>query len=136
MALETIVDTSVWIDYFSGKISSAHAKMLQLLLEQNQVVITDIIKHELLIGTNSQKEYDLLAHNLSGLKELWIEREFLKEFNQFGFDLRKAGLLGKYTDASIAFLASKHRMPVFSFDRYFHKLSQKKLISLMGEMIV
>lgn len=129
--IKVIVDTSVWIDFFNGKLLGKEKETLILLLEAEEAVITDIIKHELLIGANSASEYSELNDSLSALEEYSIDSDLRVEFNRFGFELRKRGFLGKYTDSSIAFLARTNQFPVYSFDKYFSKLAQKGMISIL-----
>ncbi len=129
-SVKVIIDTSVWIDFFHGTLSPQEKDTFVALLEAEEVVITDIIKHELLIGTNSSSEYTSLNNDLSAIEEITIQPSIKEEFNYFGFELRKKGLLGKYTDSTIAFLSKKHKFPVWSFDKYFEKVEQKGIISI------
>ena len=132
MSAGVIIDTSVWIDFFRGKLTARHKEALVLLLEADEVVITDVIKHELLVGASSKKDFHFLSDSLSALTEISLDSNAMTEFNSFGFELKLIGLLGKYTDLSIAFLAQKKDLPVFSFDQYFAKLARKNIISLFG----
>jgi predicted nucleic acid-binding protein len=131
MNAQVIVDTSVWIDFFRGSLNAKHKDAFVLLLEAEEVIITDVIKHELLVGAKVQKEFFFLQDCLSALEEFSIEAASKSDFNQFGFDLKTRGLLGKYTDLSIAFLAKIHEVPVYSFDKYFDKLAKANVISLL-----
>ncbi len=124
-----LVDTSVWIDFFSARLSQQNKETLLALLESENVVITDVIRHELLVGASNEREYLQLSRILSVLTELNLNSPLMEDFHRFGFEMKNKKLLGKYTDLSIAFLARTHRIPVFSFDQYFARLAKKKIIS-------
>lgn len=125
---KTIVDTSVWVDYFRGTLKAVARENLAASLLHNHVAITDIIFHEILMGARNDDQYSWLSGHLQSITCLAIEPNERNELSLFGFSLKKNGLLGKYTDLSIAYLAHKHDCPVVSFDNYFKKLSLRGLI--------
>ena len=63
-----------------------------------------------------------------GTKDASIPSASVDDFIVFGAQLRKRGLLGTYTDTSIAYLAQKQGLPVMSFDKYFTKLAAAEII--------
>lgn len=130
--LKYIVDSSIWIDFFSDHLPITSICNLNNALEVRQVVITDIILHELLVGTKSHKEYKALEILLSPIDKLRIPEEQLQTFNEFGWDLARKGLLGKYTDLTIAFLSQANDYPVISLDHYFATLAQHKIIKTIN----
>lgn len=125
---QVIVDTSVWISFFNGCLSPENRVKLVTLLEGEEAAITDIIKHELLVGATSHSEYIKLSDYLSSIEELSISSTQRGELSRFGYELKKQGLLGKYTDLSIAFLAKEFSYPIWSFDHYFSRLAKKSFI--------
>lgn len=126
-----LVDTSVWIDFFRAKLPRVLSSRLTELLEQQQVVVTDIIVHEILIGALTRKQYRKLQDLMSPFKSLHLTAEDSDGFNSFAWQLGKQGLLGRYTDLSIAYLSHKAGFPVLSFDRYFHRLADKGVIEVI-----
>lgn len=126
-----IVDTSVWIDFFKGRLNSTVRQGMEIALEKEQVAITDIIQHEILMGASSKKEWTLLTELLSPLEFLRIQSDQLKDFNQFAWRLRLQGLEGRYTDATIAYLSSIHKYPILSLDQYFKLLDKKDIVSII-----
>lgn len=128
MIQKTIVDTSIWIDYFLDHLPTKLTEQLSELIEYECVVLTDIIYFEILIGAKTKTESLKIKDLLSPFLILSIEKDELDSFIQFGQDLRKKGLLGKYTDLSIAYLAHKHKLPILSLDHYFKKLTQLKIL--------
>lgn len=126
-----IVDTSVWIDHFKGSLSFSVREKLFDSLKAGRVLITDIIRHEILVGARSEIEFHRLKKMFHAIGYLSIQESEKEEFEKFSWKLAKIGLLGKYTDSSIAFLAHHHKVPVLTFDRYFDKLKQKGLIEVV-----
>lgn len=128
--IKVLIDTSVWIDFFNGSLSEKQREAIVSLLDAEEVVITSVIKNELLVGATSLKNYLELENNLSAFQEFHLTEDSLPAFNRFSFDLKQKGILGKYTDVSIAFLAQKNEIPLWSFDRYFTQLKAKKMIEI------
>lgn len=126
-----IVDTSVWIDFFKGSLSAPINSFLEEAIPLTQVVITDIIFHEILMGALSKREYQKLEGYFSLFEVITISKELQNQFNQFAWKLHREGLPGKYTDLSIAFFSHHHKYPLLSFDKYFEKIAQKKFIELI-----
>lgn len=78
---ELIVDTSVWIDYFRGRLSTIVGGHLLHHLSQGQVAITDVILNEILTGTKSTKEYDEVADVFWAIQQFRIEPAQTDDFN-------------------------------------------------------
>lgn len=129
---KVIVDTSIWIDFFRGSLLEREKDFFIGLLENEKVAITEIIHHELLIGSKSQTEFVKLNALLEPYEVLSLCSYSQKEFNIFGYSVLKKGLVGKFTDLSIAFLSDKTQNPVWSKDKYFYKLNEKKIIAVIS----
>jgi predicted nucleic acid-binding protein len=123
-----LVDTSVWIDFFRGTTQELIRLGLSTLIDSNQVVLSDIILHEVLIGAKTEEEYQELEAMMNILTCYRIQEEELADFNRFSFFVKKKGLAGSYTDLSIAFLCHHHNLWLYSLDKYFKKLENLKLI--------
>ncbi len=134
MSLEskTVIDSSVWIDYLQdrsqGKPSSSLHSRLASILDSDYAAITDVIRTEILVGAASSAEFDKLDDLFSSVECLSLLKEDQRSFNNFCHMIKRKGLLGKYTDMSIAFLAKKHGYEVLSADKYFATLRSKKII--------
>lgn len=129
--MRAIVDTSVWIDFFLKALPPRKQSAMQSLIETGGVVLTDVIRFELLSGARNDSDFRKLEEMLSPLDMVRINDRLIEKFSGFGYDLNKRGLLGRYTDVSIAFLARCYRLPVFSLDRYFMKLSQHRIVKVV-----
>ena len=129
-AAKVLVDTSVWIDFFQGNLPLHHKSAFITLLDAEEVAITDVIRHEILVGAPTEEEFARLERMLNAIENYSLSDQEKHAFNHFGFELRQKGLLGKYTDLSIAFLAKERKIPIYSFDRYFTKLASAKVVRL------
>ncbi|HLB58510.1 MAG TPA: PIN domain-containing protein [Bdellovibrionota bacterium] len=123
-----IIDTSVWIEFFRGRLSPGSINIVQKFLEIELAYLTDIIKHEILIGSRNDSEYKKLSYLISAIHILDFNPEMKIEFNSFAFSLKKKGFINNYTDLSIAFISNYYDIPVYSFDGYFEKLSNAGVI--------
>ena len=126
--LYVIIDTSVWIDFLDASLGTSAKEKMIALLESRQAAITDVIRHEILAGARTKSEFDNLRRMLGPVKELFVTREEAPLLNEFGFHLKSIGLLGRYSDVSIAFLSRSHDVPVYSFDSYFGRLRKRRII--------
>jgi len=114
------VDTSVWIDYFNGKIND-ETNMLDAALVDGSVAIGDIIFLEILQGFRSDKDYNSAKKTLAALDQ----------YNMFGCSmalkcadnyraLRKKGItIRKTTDIMIATFCIDNQLPLLFSDRDF-----------------
>lgn len=127
-----IVDTSVWIDFFRGHLRSyVHARLFEGI-KLRVAAITDIIRHEILVGAKNKKQFKELRNLLSPLDCIRLADKELSQFDEFAWNLKKDGFKGKYTDAAIAFICFKNRYPLFTFDRYFKLLARKGILRLIS----
>ncbi len=126
-----IIDTSVWIDFFRGKLKPNALAFLSEMIPMRTAGITDIIRHEILVGASNKPERQQLRGLLSPLPCLRIQDDQLEEFDDFAWNLRHHGLMGKYTDVAIAFIGHSHKLPILSFDKFFTHMAQKNLIKIV-----
>jgi predicted nucleic acid-binding protein len=129
-----IIDTSVWIDFFRGKLKSGTLNFLSEMIPLRMTGITDIIRHEILVGAASKPERQQLRGLLSPLPCLRIQEDRLEEFDDFAWNLRNHGLMGKYTDVAIAFVCHSNKLPLLSFDNFFTHLARKNLIKTIANI--
>ena len=115
-----LVDSSVWIDFFSGTVC-AETDKLNEILGLEEVVIGDLILAEVLQGFRRDIDYkaaknvltSLVVHDLSG-KALAI-----KSANNFR-KLRKKGItIRKTADVIIATYCIENKIPLLFTDKDF-----------------
>lgn len=128
---EFIVDTSVWVDFFRGRLPKPILDYLSEGLELGAAAVTDIVRNEILVGARHSKDFLELKKLLSPLPCFRISDDDLPRFDEFAWRLSQKGLLGKYTDAAIAFVCHQRKVPLLSFDGYFYRLARKGILSVL-----
>jgi predicted nucleic acid-binding protein len=115
-----LVDSSVWIDYFTGK-DTAEAGALHRFLANELVAIGDLMLVEVLQGFRSDRDYRKARQLLLSLTVLnLLDTEIaLKSADNFR-RLRARGItVRKTVDAIIATYCIETGMPLLSADRDF-----------------
>jgi predicted nucleic acid-binding protein len=115
-----LADTSVWIDFFNGKIN-AHTDTLDAALIAGTVAIADLIFLEILQGFNSDKDYAQAKSHLAKLDQYSIFNTHVVERCAENYRaLRKKGItIRKTNDVIIATYCIEHQMPLLYMDRDF-----------------
>jgi len=120
-----LVDSSVWIDYFSGTNNTATSR-LDELLSSTIVAVGDLILAEVLQGFRNDSDYrtakslllDLELRELGGIE---IARKAAENFRA----LRKRGVtVRKTVDCFIATYCIEHDIPLLYRDRDFEPFAQ------------
>lgn len=115
-----LVDSSVWIDYFSGN-GSPETDFLDGMLGVSAVAIGDLILTEVLQGFRHDKDYKTARRLLSELTifELLGTKMAVKSANNFR-ELRKKGItIRKTADVIIASFCIEHNLPLLFSDKDF-----------------
>jgi predicted nucleic acid-binding protein len=115
-----LVDSSVWIDYFSGN-GSPETDFLDGVLGVRAVAIGDLILAEVLQGFRRDKDYKTAKRLLEELTilELLGKEMAIKSADNFR-KLRKKGLtIRKTADVIIASYCIEHEMPLLFTDKDF-----------------
>ncbi len=117
---QVIVDTSVWIDYFNGKVT-AHTDMLETLLQSSSVAITDVIMMEVLQGFRHDNDYNtakellniLDCYEILGKNNAVIYADFYRQLRKRGITIRKSN------DVMIAGFCIKNNFSLLFDDKDF-----------------
>ncbi len=115
-----IVDSSVWIDYFNG-IVTAHTDLLDTLLSQSKVGITDIIFMEVLQGFREDKYYTqaFSALNMLACYDI-LGKDNAIRYVSYYRQLRKKGItIRKSNDVMIAGFCIDAQIPLLFSDKDF-----------------
>jgi predicted nucleic acid-binding protein len=113
--MATIVDTSVWIDYFRA---GNNSEKLDFLIDENLIVINDLILAELVpfLKIRNQQTVISLLYNINKL-DLLIDWNQIIEFQ---FKCLKNGLNGiGIPDLIIAQNAKQNFCKIYSLDNHF-----------------
>ena len=126
--MPVIVDTSIWIDYFS---TGNNSEKLDFFIDENLIVINDLILAELvpyLRGCNQRKIVNLLYH--IGKLELSINWD---QIIGFQFKCLKSGVNGiGIPDLIIAQNAKQHHCEIYSLDTHFKLMKDILRLQLTG----
>lgn len=115
-----LADTSIWIDYFNGRITT-ETNFLDTALAEGDVIIGDLIMLEILQGVRHDKDYNETKKALGTLEqfELFGSAMVLECADNFR-KLRKKGLtIRKTADLIIASFCIKNEIPLLFSDRNF-----------------
>ena len=115
-----LVDSSVWIDYFSG-IDNLQTDYLDSALGTQRLCIGDLILTEVLQGFRQDKHFKqakrllsaLTSHDLLGTKMAYQSANNFRELRKRGITVRKTA------DVIIATFCIEHKMPLLFTDRDF-----------------
>jgi predicted nucleic acid-binding protein len=116
-----VVDSSIWIDYFTGK-DTPGAEKLDSLLGEDLVAIGDLMLTEVLQGFRADKDYRKAKKLLLSLAVLNILDTDIALKSAVNFrKLRKKGITVRKTiDAIIATYCIENDLPLLHADRDFH----------------
>lgn len=115
-----LVDSSVWIDYFSGN-ESTETDFLDAALGNRNVAIGDLILTEVLQGFRHDRDYRTAKRLLEALSvfDLLGRNMAIKSAANFR-KLRKKGItIRKTADVIIASFCIEHKLPLLFSDKDF-----------------
>ncbi len=115
-----LADTSIWIDFFNGKITT-ETNFLDNALAEGNVIIGDLIVLEILQGIRHEQDYNKTQKALATLEqfELFGNSMVFECASNFR-KLRKKGLtIRKTADLIIASFCIKNKIPLLFSDRDF-----------------
>ena len=118
----SLVDTSVWIDFFRG--GASVRILLNELILKNRVFMCGPIFFELLQGIKSSEEKSLVKEALLSLPYLEITLQIWEGAAYLSGDLRSKGITLPLTDLLIGQLAKSNNLEVISFDPHFDKIPE------------
>lgn len=115
-----IVDTTVWIDFFSGN-SQKHVKILEnLIAEREDICICGIILTEILQGVREDTAYKKTKQLLGNLMFLPMQySSFILSADIYRKLRRKGITIRKTMDCMIAAVAIEHDIPLVHNDKDF-----------------
>lgn len=115
-----LIDTSVWVDFFNGKISSETEK-LDHYLSSTVIIVGDLILAEVLQGFRNDKDYQIAKSLLTELElvQLCNSDLAIKSAQNYRM-LRKQGItIRKTIDCLIATYCIETKTPLLFSDRDF-----------------
>jgi len=119
-----LVDTSAWLFALRKDFMPEIKDRLAVLLRENLVLTTGIIRLELLGGTRNEAEYDRLKKRLSGLVSIETDDSLWDMACEIGFKLRRKGVTVPYTDILISACALSQGCMVLHADHHFDLMAK------------
>ena len=116
----TLVDTSVWIDFFRGVPSIKIA--LEKLIAKDEIFTAGPILYELLQGVKLPEERKQVKEALLSTNYLEITSNDWEEAALLSGTLRAQGITLPMTDILIGHLAKVRNLEVISFDPHFDQI--------------
>ena len=120
-----LVDTSAWLFALRKDANPEIKSRLDTLLREDIVLITGIIKLELLGGTRTREEFSRLKSRLDALPYVPMEEPLLWDVAyEMAFNLRRKGVTIPYTDILIASVAIKEDITLLHADVHFDQIAK------------
>ncbi len=115
-----IVDSSVWVDYFNGKISR-QTDSLDRLLGQEDIVVGDLILTEVLQGFRDDAQFGEAKRLFDGFKIVSMVGKDLaiKAANNYRTLRKRGSTVRKTIDMMIATYCIHNQIPLLYSDRDF-----------------
>ena len=122
---KTLVDTSVWIDFLNDS-SSAWAAHLDHMIEQDEVVISNLIRCEILVGIRDDVLFKRTSSYLDGFETLDdTHPQVLAQAVDIYRKCRRNGITVRtLVDCIIASTAIHTGRPLFAKDRDFENIKR------------
>jgi len=122
-----LVDTSVWIGYFSPRAQTAALGTLWDrvggLVSSAAAAVTGMVRLEVLGGARDERDYERLAEALLAMPSLAMGEEPWDDAARMAFQLRRRGLTVPFPDALIAAVAIREGAVLLHRDRHFDTIA-------------
>ena len=120
-----LVDSTVWIDYFNGRITP-ETDYLHRILGDDEIIVGDIIMGEMLQGFRSDQDFEAAYEALSKFRQINIVNMDVAVQSARNYrSLRKRGVTVRKTiDCFIATCAIIHDLQLLHGDRDFDPFEQ------------
>ena len=127
----TLVDTSVWINYFHGKRCSQSDLLTALVSENKDICICGLILTEILQGIKSDSEFDNVNKLLSELIYLPITKHSFIQAATIYRSIRKHGqTIRSPIDCIISSICIEHEVPILHDDRDFEIIAKHSKLKI------
>jgi len=115
-----LVDTTVWIDFFSGKNTKQVTELIKFIEQREELCICGIVLTEILQGIKHAKEYAQVKDLLNSLLFLEMKKGSFILAAEIYRSLRWRGItIRKTLDCMIAAIAIEYKIPLLHNDRDF-----------------
>ena len=126
-----VVDTSVLVDFFRGKLSESVIQ-LKRCVSESAAAVTPIIRAEILSGAHDDREYVKLEQYLETLQLLQGPSDLWNLVAQARFRLARKRVQSQLLDLSIAITANHFNCQLLTVDKNFEEISREIPIRLFS----
>lgn len=119
-----LVDTCIWVDFFKD-FNADLCDRLENLISEDRVLLSDVVRTELLVGARDKKELEVLSSVLEGLKIAKIDSEIFIKAGELGFFMRREGITLPLTDLIITAQAIDNESQIWTYDKHFDQLDKQ-----------
>jgi hypothetical protein len=128
-----VVDSSVWIDYFNGKIAK-QTTLLDSLLGSELIVIGGLILTEVLQGFQEDRDFNKAKELLNSLifMEMLGKQLAIKSAENYRLLRKKGVTVRKTIDVIIATFCIENNLPLLHSDRDFIPMEKHLNLKVIG----
>lgn len=120
-----MVDTTVWVDFFSGKPTPKVEMLEHFLTEGEDICICGVILTEVLQGIREDADYNKTLSRFDSFLFLDMNRRTFVKAAQLYRTLRWRGItIHKAVDCMIAAVAIEHNIPLLHNDKDFDPIEK------------
>jgi predicted nucleic acid-binding protein len=121
----TLVDTSIWIEFFRPK--SEWGRLVEILLADDAVCTCGIVLFEVLKGIKSEDEKSKVLSIFEILPYAEMTKSLWQRASELSVHLGKKGLNLPNSDILTAAIALEHHLYIFTLDKHFRQIPNVNL---------
>ncbi len=127
----TLIDTSVWIDFFNGN-TDEKADILSQLIQHDSCLVCPVTVQEILQGIKNNKQHNQVRSLILDLPKIDVSPYKIADLAaELYRDLRKKGITPRSgNDVLIATYAIFANVPLLASDRDFEIIAKNSSLSL------
>ena len=132
----TLVDTTVWIDFFAGRNKPHTAALQQLIENEEDLCLCGVVLTETLQGIRTDADYIKTKDYFSSLIYLPMRHATFVQAADIYRSLRKRGVtVRKPVDCMIASVAIEHEVPLLHNDRDFELIARHSTLEMCDVIV-
>ncbi len=128
------VDSSVWIDYFNGRITRQTDLLNDLFLGYEVIVVGDLILTEVLQGFQSDRDFETARKLLDSLvfRQMLGKELAVKSAQNYRILRRKGVTVSKTIDVIIATFCIENNLPLLHSDKDFRAMEEHLALKVIS----
>ncbi len=128
------VDSSVWIDYFNGRITRQTDLLNDLFLGYEVIVVGDLILTEVLQGFQSDRDFETARKLLDCLvfRQMLGKELAVKSAQNYRILRRKGVTVSKTIDIIIATFCIENNLPLLHSDKDFGAMEEHLALKVIS----